>query len=139
MERKFVFLIMILLLILLFSQFILCACPLFFIKCERGYTLGPAEYARPVWFCMIPCPVPSCVPKDSSQLIRRSVPQGDFVRDTRTPDEACNTILQEVKDSRPSLNCELIDGKRIDPPDEFEQCIDGASVAGCFACTFQCK
>lgn len=70
--------------------------------------------------------------------IKRSEIQGDYVRDERTPEEACNPLLSEVKSSNPNLNCRLTDSKRIDDylPDE---CVDGISVAGCFACTFECE
>jgi cell shape-determining protein MreC len=75
----------------------------------------------------------------SPKIIIRSVPQGDFVVDTRSPIEACNSIIQEVQDHNPNLNCRLIDSKRIDSSDDWGECVDGVSKAGCFTCTFECK
>ena len=75
----------------------------------------------------------------SPKTIERSVVQGDYVKDSRSPIEACNSIIQEVQDSNPNLNCRLIDSKRIDFSDDWDECIDGASIAGCFTCTFECK
>jgi hypothetical protein len=71
--------------------------------------------------------------------VKRSVPQGDFVRDTRSPIEACNSTLPDVQASSPKLKCRLIDSKRIDSHLDWVECVDGASVAGCFACTIECK
>ncbi len=78
--------------------------------------------------------------KDNSpKIIERSVSQGDYVRDDRSTIEACNSIIQEVQNSNPNLNCKLIDSKRVDSPDDYKKCVDGASIAGCFTCTFECK
>lgn len=78
-------------------------------------------------------------PEISPKIINRSIPQGDFVKDTRSPIEACNSIIKEVQGSNPNLNCRLIDSKRIDSPDDWKECVDGASIAGCFTCEFECK
>lgn len=76
--------------------------------------------------------------KQKPITIKRSEMQGDYIRDERTAEEACNPLLSEAKNSNPNLNCRLTDSKRIDDylPDE---CVDGISVGGCFACTFECR
>ena len=76
----------------------------------------------------------------SPQIIKRSVLQGDEIYDPRLPVEACNSLAKEIQDSKPNLNCQLIDSKRIDSYQDFDrECVDGASIAGCFSCTFECK
>ena len=76
----------------------------------------------------------------SPQIIKRSVLQGDEIYDPRSPVEACNSLIKEIQDSKPNLNCQLIDSKRIDSYQDFDrECVDGASIAGCFSCTFECK
>jgi hypothetical protein len=72
----------------------------------------------------------------SPKIIERSVMMGDYVVDTRSPEEACGGITQEVQDSNSGLKCRLIDS---DVPEDSSECIDGASIAGCFTCTFECK
>jgi hypothetical protein len=74
------------------------------------------------------------------QIIKRSVSQGDEVYDSRSPVEACNSLIKDIQDSNPTLNCQLIDSKRIDSGEGVDsECVDGASIAGCFSCTFECK
>jgi hypothetical protein len=77
----------------------------------------------------------------SPQIIKRSVLQGDEIYDPRLPVEACNSLAKEIQDSKPNLNCQLSDSKRIDSyhQDFDRECVDGASIAGCFSCTFECK
>lgn len=64
------------------------------------------------------------------------VPQGDEIRDERSPDEACEPLLEKEQYS----GCRLAGAERIDAtfPQAFERCSGGGSVAGCFACTFDC-
>jgi hypothetical protein len=76
----------------------------------------------------------------SPKIIKRSVLQGDEIYDPRSPVEACNSLTEEIQDSNHDLNCQLIDSKRIDSYEDFDrECVDGASIAGCFSCTFECK
>jgi len=86
-------------------------------------------------------------------LIKRSVPQGDFMYDNRNSDNACSSILPEVQVANPGLNCSLVQSKRVDYSEVVDLgtvadientlkdmgCVDGASITGCFACTFECK
>jgi len=67
------------------------------------------------------------------------VPQGDFVLDESLPDDACGAIIQEVQNANPKLYYVLIHSERIDLDDNLDECVDGASVAGCFSCIFECK
>jgi len=79
------------------------------------------------------------------KTIKMSEMQGDYVYDTRTPGEVCDSLLQEVQDSNPNLNCRVVVEKRIDFVDVDyqnvleEECVDGYSIAGCYSCTFECK
>lgn len=75
----------------------------------------------------------------ASKIIKRSVGQGDYVRDERSSQEACKTILQSIYDDNSGLDCKLIDSERIDHPKDFNKCVDGATMGGCFACTFECS
>ena len=72
----------------------------------------------------------------NSVIIKRSVPQGDEIQDTRLQIEACNPLTKEVQAANPNLKCSLIESKL---PDTLDDCVDGASIAGCFACKFECK
>lgn len=75
-----------------------------------------------------------------SKIIKKSVLPGDLAEDTRSPDEACNSKIQEVQISNRTLDCKLIDSKRIYAQNAREDCVDDWSTgAGCFACTFECK
>ena len=77
------------------------------------------------------------------KIIKRSSIQGDEIRDERTPTEACSgSIMRQVQESNGNLNCVLIDARRVDrsPDGQYiTECVDGASPAGCFSCTFGCK
>lgn len=65
-------------------------------------------------------------------IIWRSVPQGDEVYDSRDPSQVC----KDVQDKRGlASKCKLIISKRSEDKNE---CIDGISVVGCFACGFIC-
>lgn len=81
---------------------------------------------------------------DGAILVKRSVAQGDYVVDTRKPEDACATLLKEVQKAHPGKICRLIESTSVggagDSTDHITQeCVDGASVAGCFACKFECK
>jgi len=73
------------------------------------------------------------------KVIKRSVGQGDFVRDERSPAEACNSLMEYIRKSNPGLQCSLTESKRIDANQNLLECVNGASIAGCFACTFECR
>ncbi|MDD5109950.1 MAG: hypothetical protein PHI63_01890 [Patescibacteria group bacterium] len=72
--------------------------------------------------------------------VQRSVAQGDFVRDDRSPDDACNTLLPELLGAYGY--CHIRTADRVDAGGDGsmlkKQCIDGASIAGCFTCLFTC-
>ncbi|MDD4318926.1 MAG: hypothetical protein PHW10_01205 [Candidatus Peribacteraceae bacterium] len=68
----------------------------------------------------------------SSRIVLRSVPQGDFVADTRDPAEVCEQVRLKEGGLQ---NCANLTAKAS--RDEKE-CVDGMSVAGCFACAFRC-
>ena len=72
----------------------------------------------------------------TSRMVTASVAQGDEIRDERSPEEACDPLLEKEQ----YAGCRLLDAERIDAiaPRSFERCADGGSVAGCFACTFEC-
>ncbi|MBL7055280.1 hypothetical protein ISS07_00030 [Candidatus Woesearchaeota archaeon] len=69
---------------------------------------------------------------EQSSIIQTSVPQGDYVKDELALEEACNSIEDYV-------DCKLLDSKKVDVMDNLNKCVDGASVAGCFSCTFECS
>ncbi len=70
-------------------------------------------------------------PKTSLIMIWKSEVQGDYVHDDRDPNSVCKKIQTEQRLN----NCTIIISKRSN--DESE-CVDGMSVAGCFACKFEC-
>lgn len=69
-------------------------------------------------------------------IVTASVPQGDEIRDERSPDEACEPLLEKEQ----YADCRLADAERVDAtvPNALERCAGGGSVAGCFVCTFDC-
>src|SRR3989338_1640475 len=73
------------------------------------------------------------------KIVKTSVGQGDEIRDPRTADEACNDKLQKIEDANPNSKCRLTSSKRVDAPNHWDECVDGGSVAGCYACTFECR
>ncbi|MEK7849995.1 MAG: hypothetical protein AAB213_04200 [Candidatus Omnitrophota bacterium] len=73
------------------------------------------------------------------RIIKRSVGQGDYVRDQRSPQEACNTIKQSVCTDNSGFDCKLIDSGRVDSPKDFVKCVDGVFMGGCFSCVFGCN
>lgn len=73
------------------------------------------------------------VVSSDTHIVRMSVPQGDFVADTRDPFEVCLELAQQKIALK---NCTLRAAKASQ--DEAE-CVDGMSVAGCFACEFGCS
>ncbi|PIQ89513.1 MAG: hypothetical protein COV72_02500 [Candidatus Omnitrophica bacterium CG11_big_fil_rev_8_21_14_0_20_42_13] len=78
------------------------------------------------------------LPFETIRFIKRSVGQGDYVQDERSPMEACDTIKKSVCEDNPGFDCKLIDSARIDSPEQFGKCVDGATAGGCFTCTFKC-
>ena len=54
------------------------------------------------------------------------------MKDELALEEACNSIEDYV-------DCKLLDSKKVDVMDNLNKCVDGASVAGCFSCTFECS
>ncbi|MDO8468727.1 MAG: APC family permease [Candidatus Peribacter sp.] len=68
-----------------------------------------------------------------THIVRMSVPQGDFAVDTRDPFTVCLGLAQE-KDAL--KNCTLRAAKASQ---DDAECVDGMSVAGCFACEFGCS
>lgn len=76
---------------------------------------------------------PNVEPAEESGIIFwRSIAQGDFVRDDRDPKNVCEKIQAEQGLS----DCQIIISKKSRSKDE---CVDGMSVAGCFACEFSCR
>lgn len=61
-----------------------------------------------------------------------STPQGDFVEDTRNPNEVCLNLQK----SKGFENCDLIEAKKSQ--NNKEECINSESPAGCFACKISC-
>jgi hypothetical protein len=72
----------------------------------------------------------ACV--SSPHVVRLSTPQGDFVPDMRDPRGVCVAMQEE----RGMSNCILKEAKASSKRDE---CPGGMSVAGCFACIFECR
>lgn len=70
----------------------------------------------------------------TGRTVMHSQPMGDFAADTRDPQEVCAAMQQE--DGSDVRDCELTSATASQ--DEVV-CVDGKSVAGCFACTFVCK
>ncbi len=70
-------------------------------------------------------------PAASHMMIWKSEAQGDYVHDDRDPNGVCKKIQsdQELND------CRIVISKRSNDKSE---CVDGMSVAGCFACKFEC-
>lgn len=73
-------------------------------------------------------------------VIQTSIPKGDLIPDQRTPEEACLPYLPNVQAEHEGRVCSLEDAVNVDPTqvNAMELCVDGMSVAGCFACTFVC-
>ena len=68
----------------------------------------------------------------NDQIFWKSQPQGDFIRDDRDPAVVCKNLQTEQ-----NLNsCDLLLSKKSI---NAEECADGMSVAGCFACQFACS
>lgn len=65
------------------------------------------------------------------KIIWKSSIQGDEVKDSRNPNNVCRS-LQKSKELE---NCSLVLAKESRNPNE---CMDGMSMAGCFACKFEC-
>lgn len=67
----------------------------------------------------------------NENIVWHSEPQGDFVTDTRDPFEVCRSL--QSKNNLKS--CRLLTAKGSQ---DKKECADGMSVAGCFACEFDC-
>lgn len=65
------------------------------------------------------------------RTVRVSTPQGDLAVDTRDPTEVCVQLQYERK----MQDCTLKEAKASTSEKE---CVDGMSIAGCFACTLTC-
>ncbi len=88
--------------------------------------------------------VPSQAPEgvlSGNTIVKRSVARGDEIEDMRSPLDVCNSLIGEVQSSNPPLSCKLVLYKKVDSGSEgwLDECVEGGSVAGCFACTFECK
>ena len=73
------------------------------------------------------------------KIIKTSFPQGDYVQDSRSADEACSDEIKGIEEANVGYKCKLTYSKKVDSPKQFDECIDGASVAGCYVCTFECR
>jgi len=71
-------------------------------------------------------------PVAQPNIVWKSQPKGDFAYDDRNPADVCKQIQTEQKMD----NCTLIDSISSNSDKE---CVDGKSVAGCFACKFSCS
>jgi len=76
--------------------------------------------------------IPDLMTFKADKSFWKSVPQGDFVADTRDSAEVCEGIQAAEKLDK----CTIILSKSS--MDKLE-CADGMSVAGCFACKFECE
>ena len=65
-------------------------------------------------------------------IVWKSQPKGDFVIDDRNPADVCKGIQTEQNLN----NCTLVTSMSSNTDKE---CVDGKSVAGCFACKFSCQ
>ena len=75
-----------------------------------------------------------------SGIIKISEGQGDEVYDDRSPADVCNSMLNQIQDSNPDMECQVINSGRVDNPQNPEkECPTESSIAGCFSCTFDCK
>ncbi len=75
-------------------------------------------------------PAPT-TPNKGGGILWKSEAQGDFVYDDRDPNSVCKKIQSE----QGLNNCSIIISKKSENKTE---CADGMSVAGCFACKFEC-
>ena len=66
-----------------------------------------------------------------SRIFWKSVVQGDEVLDERDPASVCKKLQTE----QGLENCKIIVSKKSENASE---CVDGKSIAGCFACKFDC-
>jgi hypothetical protein len=66
-----------------------------------------------------------------SNIVWKSQPKGDFAIDDRNPADVCKQIQTEQNLN----NCTLVTSMSANTDSE---CVDGKSVAGCFACKFSC-
>ncbi|MDO8667596.1 MAG: hypothetical protein Q7K35_00670 [bacterium] len=65
------------------------------------------------------------------KIIWKSQAKGDYVADNRDPESVCKIVQTDNNMN----NCNLLLSKSS--ADKTE-CADGMSVAGCFACKFEC-
>ena len=70
-------------------------------------------------------------PITPGNILWKSEALGDFVRDDRDPNSVCKIIQSE----QGLNNCSIIISRKSQDKSE---CADGMSVAGCFACKFEC-
>ncbi|MDD5041390.1 MAG: APC family permease [Candidatus Peribacteraceae bacterium] len=72
------------------------------------------------------------IPAPRFETVRMSVPQGDLVLDMRDPREVCLDLQQE----RAGMHRCTLEAAKASQMEE--ECTDGMSIAGCFACEFTC-
>lgn len=105
---------------------------------KRIFSAAPAAVLITITIILTIVILTACTrPANSEKIIKKSVPQGDEIRDPRSASEACDPITSEVQNSNPGFGCRLIDSERVDGITS-EKCVDGGSVAGCYVCTFGC-
>lgn len=76
----------------------------------------------------------------SPLIIKKSVPMGDYVIDNRTAEDVCGSMLIQIEQDNFERNCNITSQEIVQNYTEYgEKCVDGASVAGCFACEFECS
>jgi hypothetical protein len=68
----------------------------------------------------------------SPRIVWKSVMMGDYIADMRDPKTVCTTIQEEEK----MQSCILKESKTSH---NEKECVSGASIAGCFACRFECR
>lgn len=79
------------------------------------------------------CEYPACGGNNRQmKLLWKSSPKGDLIADKRSPQEVCSSIQKNQKLEK----CTIIQAKTSNSKNE---CVDGKSVAGCYACLFSCS
>lgn len=69
----------------------------------------------------------------SPRIVWVSESAGDEAPDTREPSAVCMHIQTEKTELQ---TCTLLESKYSN---EQKECVDGMSIAGCFACKFECR
>ncbi|MFH1403384.1 MAG: hypothetical protein ABIH11_03860 [Candidatus Altiarchaeota archaeon] len=78
---------------------------------------------------------------DSQIMVTVSEMMGDYVQDTRIPEEVCGPKAKDVTERYNMRGCSLVESSAVSSghPAVMEKCVDGHSIAGCFSCTFKCE